>query len=99
MVVLRAVETVCPVRRAAWVAFLARQADAAALPLHPVSDWSAEWAGQTAGLMPQVPAAARPARAAHPVQEAGLAVVQARRASGLWQAGLPAKPWQAWDAA
>ena len=92
-------ETVCPVRWAAWVVFLARQADAAALPLHPVSDWSVEWAGQTAGLLPQAPAAARPARAAHPVQEAGLVVAQAHRASGLGQAGLPAKPWPAWDAA
>ena len=41
-----AVETVCSVHRAVRVAFLAHEAAVAALPLHPVSDWSAGWAGR-----------------------------------------------------
>jgi len=81
VVVRRAVEMVCPVHRAVRVAFLAHEAAVAALPLHPVSDWSAGWAG----------------RAAWATRQAAGGVLLEHQAARLRQAGLPVKWWQAWD--
>ena len=68
-------EMVCPVHRAVRVAFLAHEAAVAALPLHPVSDWSAGWAG----------------RAAWSTRQAAGVVLLEHQAARLRQAGLPVR--------